>query len=289
MILTQDRSAAVGKLLVAVGQPYVFESLELPTHEFRTQDIDNPVGDGKLFGRDRLTPGRATLNLLVVGDDAAEAHAHMRAFSAAWSGMVDQTMPGTVAPLEWRDGGLTRRVYGRPRTLAVNVDDSRYGLIRVTAAFELSDAVVYGPDEDMREVRIDMVPPLSGGLMDPLVAPLMATGHAERQGLIADTGGGAPTPFEVRFHGPISSPWLRGPRWEIKLGTTLAWDEVAIIDTRTGSARSSLGRNLKSTLNARSRLRDATLPPGRTELTFGGNDPTGTAYALVRWRPAFTF
>src|SRR5690606_13035794 len=140
MILTQDRSAAVGNLLVAVGQPYVFESLELPAHEFRTQDTDNPVGDGKLFGRDRLTPGRATLNLLVVGDDAAEAHAHMRAFSAAWSGLVDRTKPGAVAHLEWRDGGITRRVYGRPRTLAANVDDSRNGLIRVTAAFDLSDA-----------------------------------------------------------------------------------------------------------------------------------------------------
>lgn len=289
MILTQDRTAVINGTLIAVGQPFTFESLELPSHEYRTQDQDNPVGDTRLMGRDRLTPGRATLNLLIHGADSAEVNAHARAFTSAWTSAVDRTVPSAVTHLEWRDGGITRRVYGRPRTLAMANEDSRHGLIRVTAAFDLSDPMVYGPATDSQSFRIDMVPPSSGGLVAPLIAPLTATGRGERQGIIHETGGDAHTPFTVQFHGPILNPWLRGPRWEIKLNTSLAWDEVATVDTRTGTVRTNLGRNLKHTLNTRSRLRDAYLKPGKTELTFGGVDATATSFVIVSWTPAFSF
>lgn len=289
MRLTRDRTAVINGSLIAVGEPFVFESFELPSSEHRTQDIENPVGDSRIMGRDRITPGRATLNLLIVGQDSAEVNTHARAFASAWSTAVDRTTPGAVTHFDWRDGGITRRVYGRPRTLAITNEDSRYGLMRVTAAFDLSDSAVYSDDYATQQVRIDMIPPLSGGLTAPLVAPLTATGHAERQGLIASTGGDAPTPFTVTFRGPITNPWLRGPGWEIKLSTTLAWDETATVDTRTGTVRTSRGRNLKHTLNTRSRLRDARLRPGRTELTFGGIDSTALSYVTVEWSPAFTF
>lgn len=287
MVLVADRTAEINGVKIAVGQPFVFESLELPSSDYRTQDVDNPVGDGRLMGRDRLTPGRATLNVLVLGEDAAEVETHRRAFTRAWNTAVNRTRPGAVTHLDWRDGGRTTRVYGRPRTVATVNTDSRHGLLRLTAAFDLSEAAVYDVGSGPRSVRIDLIPPGGGGLTAPLTAPLMATGMPVRQGIIQDTGGDAPTPFRVVFRGPISNPWLRGPGWEVRLNTSLAWDETVTVDTRTGTVVSSLGRNMKPFLGARSRLRDATLKVGSTELTFGGNDPTATAFVEVQWTPAF--
>lgn len=282
-----DRSATINGLHMEVGTPYVLESVDLPSSDFRTQDTDNPVGDGTIMGRDRLTPGTMTLNVHLLGDDSADVNARLRDFTRAWNTAVDRTQPGATTSLRWQDGGVPRLVYGRPRTLAVNNEESRHGLIRVTAAFKLSDAATYDVGEAQREVRIDSIPPPAGGLIDPLVAPLTATGYATRQGLIEDTGGEAPTPFRVVFHGPVSNPFLTGPGWRIKLNTSLAWDEVVTVDTRTGTVVSNLGRNMKPFLDAKSRLRDVRLAPGRTEIEFGGNDPTRTAYVLVQWQPAF--
>jgi len=282
-----DREAYINGIRFGVGLPHVLESVELPSSDFRTQDTDNPVGDGTIFGRDRLSPGSLTLNILVLGNDSAEVNSRLRDLSQAWNRAVDRTKPGAVTSMWWEDGGRRRTVYGRPRSFAVVNDDSRFGVIRVTAAFKLNDPLVYDTTEAIRSVIVRGVPPISGGLVAPLTAPLTATGTAARQGLIEDTGGDAPTPFQVRFHGPISSPWVKAGGWPIKLNTTLAYDEIVTADTRTGTITSNLGRNMKPFLEAKFRLRDAKLATGRTELEFGGVDPTKTAYVEFRWYPAF--
>lgn len=281
-----DREAQINNLRMGVGQPFVLESIELPTSDYRTQDTENPVGDGVIFGRDRLTPGTLTLNILVLGADAAEVNANLRTLSRAWHTEGDRARPGNLSSLWWEDGGFRRLVFGRPRNFAVVNEDSRYGLIRVTAAFRLGDSMSY-QFEKTGSLIIRKVPPTSGGLVAPLVAPLTATGSAARQGLIEDTGGDAPTPFEVKFFGPIQNPFLSGPGWRVKLNTTLAWDEIITVDTRRGTVTSNLGRNMKPYLDPKSRLRDAKLAPGRTEVQFGGVDPSGAAYVQILWRPAF--
>lgn len=280
-----DREAFINGILMRVGNPHVLESIELPVSDYRTQDTENPVGDGLLFGRDRLTPGSLTLNVLVLGQNSAEANENLRKLARAWNTAVDRTRPGALTSMWWEDGGRRRLVYGRPRAFAATNDQSRSGLIRVTAAFRLADALVYD-SVDQREVTIRGVPPISGGLVAPLVDPLTATGTAARQGLIEDTGGEAPTPFRAEFRGPIATPFLKGPGWQIRLNTTLAWDEVITVDTRLGTVTSNLGRNMKPFLDPASRLRDVRLAAGRTELEFGGVDPTRSAYVRVLWNPA---
>lgn len=283
----EDRSARINGLTMAVGEPIVLESLELPSHEYRSQDTDNPVGDGTLMGRDRLTPGSLTLNILIVGENAADVNQQMRRLQRAWSTAVDRTKPGAVTSLFWTDGGVTRLMYGRPRALSVINEQSRSGLIQATGSFKLSDALSYdGSDSAVRDIIIRSVPPISGGLIAPLTAPLSSTGYAARQGLVSDTGGVAPTPFWAEFHGPISTPALKLPNATIKLNTNLAWDETITVDTRLGTVRSNLRGNLKHVLDTKARLRDVRLAAGRTELSFEGNDPTGTAWVQVFWRPA---
>lgn len=280
-----DREAFINGIRFGVGNPHVLESIELPVSDYRTQDTENPVGDGLLFGRDRITPGSVTLNVLVLGQDAAEVNENLRRLARAWNTAVDRTRPGAVTSMWWEDGGERRLIYGRPRSFATVNEQSRSGLIRVTAAFRLADALTYDP-LDSREVTIRGVPPISGGLVAPLVDPLTATGTAARQGLIEDTGGEAPTPFRAEFRGPIATPFLKGPGWQIRLNTTLAWDETVTADTRTGEVTSNLGRNMKPFLDPASRLRDVRLAARRTELEFGGVDPTRTAYVRVLWNPA---
>ena len=64
-----DREAYINGITFGVGRSFVLESVELPQNEYRTQDTENPVGDGMIFGRDRITPGSLTLNILVLGED----------------------------------------------------------------------------------------------------------------------------------------------------------------------------------------------------------------------------
>lgn len=282
-----DREAYINGVRMGVGYPFVLESIELPTSDFRVQDVENPVGDGLIFGRDRLTPGSITLNILVLGEDSAEVNENYRDLARAWNRAVDRTKPGAITSMWWEDGGRRRLVYGRPRALVPILEDSRFGLIKATASFKLGDALTYDNTEARRSVMILGVPPISGGLSAPLIAPLTASGTAARMGLIEDTGGDAPTPFTVEFNGPISNPFVKGPGWTIKLNTTLAWDEKVTVDTRLGTITSNLGRNMKPYLAPGSRLRDVRLATGRTEIQFGGNDPSKTAYVRVLWYPAF--
>ena len=78
-----DREAYINGVRMGVGYPFVLESIELPTSDFRVQDVENPVGDGLIFGRDRLTPGSITLNILVLGDDSAEVNENYRDLARA--------------------------------------------------------------------------------------------------------------------------------------------------------------------------------------------------------------
>ena len=282
-----DREAYINGVTFGEGRSFVLESVELPQNEYRTQDTENPVGDGMIFGRDRITPGSLTLNILVLGEDSAEVNANLRDLSRAWYRAGDRTKPGNITSMWWEDGGRRRLVYGRPRSFAVVNEHSRQGLIRVTAEFKLADHLTYDNTTARRRVTVTGVPPISGGLVAPLVEPLTASGWAARPGLVEDTGGDAPTPFQVKFYGPISSPFVKAKGWSIKLNTTLAWDEVITVDTRLGTVTSNLGRNMKPFLDPKSRLRDAKLATGSTEFEFGGVDATKTAYVEILWYPAF--
>lgn len=269
-----------------IGQdwPVFVEGLDPGYPEVRSQDADNPVGDGRLFGRDFLTGPTWTLDLVVNTGSSAEARQALGELVRRWR--AARTVAGKESVLRYRVGGETRLVFGRPRNLAPDPAGIDSGAITATGTFVCSDHLHYG-DDQRTLAQLRLVPPPTGGFVAPFTAPIVTASTGELQGVIDDVGGDAPAPFTARIKGPVTNPYLTGDGWRIELRTTLAHDETVTIDTRKNTVLSNLRGSLGGTLTRYSRLAAARLLPGPDRVSFGGVDATGTATATITWRPAF--
>lgn len=257
--------------------------------DVRTQDNPNPVGDGDLFGRDTLSGPTWAFDLVTNTKDHAAALAVAEDFARVWRSGRDK--PGAVVPLRYFTAGRLRRVYGRPRRYAGPAPDlaTRQGRAKITADFKCANDLHYEDDQRSSPV-LTLLTNTSGGFVLPGVLPIETLSGGERQGVIDDVGGEAPTPFEVTIKGPIRAPWAAGPGWRLELpNVVLAYDQSVTAATYPWAltVKRNDGTNLAGGLSVRSRLANAVMRPGPGEFTFGGVDPTNTATCTIRWRPAY--
>ena len=262
-------------------------SVDLGSVGYRVQDAPLPHTDGTMFGRDYLTGTEWGLSFSADhGTDQDAARSAIGALAAAWLGAASRNTPGQVSVLRYRIAGKTRRVYGRPRGFAMDPTFLVFtGLGRATATFQTADAIHY--DDTPQLLTLQMAVPSSSVITWPGVWPLVFSKGSDRQGVIQDVGGDAPTPITATIHGPITDPYVEGDGWRIALGTTLAYDQSATIDTRARTAIRNDGASLGGALSRTTYLDAARLSPGPAEIRFGGIDPTGTARCDIQWRPAF--
>lgn len=249
----------------------------------RDQDVDNPTGDGRVFGQDwdsgptwafefRVGPGLVDVTL-------AELARVAKAWRSAPRG------PGQESVLRYAVGSRTRRVYGRPRQLAPDPTLLHaLGYLAATGEFVTADGYHYADEAD--SVRLSLVPGNAGGLVSPLISPLTTVAGSQRQGIV-QVEGDAPSPMEITFYGPITNPGVSSTGWSIRLNASLAYDQSVTLDTRKGTVRRNDGANLAGSLSRTSYLPDARLQPGTREIIFTGTDATGTSSCSVSWRPAF--
>ena len=80
----------------------------------RTQDVEVPLGDGRMFGRDFHAAPSWMLNLYTNVHDWAEALDLADDFAAVWSADVVREQPGVVLPLRYWMADRWRR-YCRAR------------------------------------------------------------------------------------------------------------------------------------------------------------------------------
>jgi hypothetical protein len=271
--------------VLGAKHPVFIESLDPGFASSRVQDVDNPVGDNRTFGRDFLTGPAWTLELVVNELDAAGALATVGALAAVWRADKVRATPGAESVLRYRLGGRTRRVYGRTRRFAYTPDGVASGVIQVTADFTTSDTYHY--DDAERTVAVRLVPPTTGGFIAPFTAPVVTVSTGDAQGIISAVGGDTAAPFAVTFQGPVTNPKLVGDGWEIELRATIPYDRSVTVDTRRKTVLRDDGANLAGALTHRSRLASARLDPGPEHVVFSGVDATGTASAVLRWRPTY--
>ncbi|MGL3804724.1 hypothetical protein ACSYDW_01365 [Paeniglutamicibacter sp. R2-26] len=259
-------------------------NLDTGTDAWQTQDSPNPVGDGINFGRDYRSGRLWKLDFAVGSKDTATALAVRGDLHRAW--MKDDRIPGAMQTLRYSIGGRTRLVYGRPRDFTPETTRSlAAGVALASGEFQTADPWHY--DDELRSLQLNIVTASRGGVVLPTTWPLMTESGGERQGVISDVGGDAPAPFIVTFNGPITDPYVRVSGREVKLLTTLAYDQAATVDTRLMTARRNDGANLAGALSRKTRLAEARISPGPAEVVFGGADSSGTATATVQWRPTY--
>src|SRR5699024_968450 len=131
-----------------------------------------------------------------------------------------------------------------------------------------------------------LVPESTGGIIFPLVFPMTTTiTGGIRAGFVSNEGT-APAPIAVTFYGPVSNPRVYGDGWEIGVTGNLAYDQSVTVDALSLSVTNEAGAFVGGRLTRATRLKDAALAPGQSEVKYTGGDATGTSRAVVSWRHA---
>lgn len=257
--------------------------------EYRSDDTDRPRADGRYFGQDFATPGDITIDLIIrvkQGNRQEKfdtAMAIREEFTRVWNGDTVRFTPGKVAELEVAGRAI---VEGRPRHVDWDDTLATFGIIKGQALFVRGFDEAYLPGASWGETTVGLVPEQIGGLIAPLVEPLTTARTSTRA-----------RPFTV---GGDSTVWpiisVRGPlqagasvelthEWTIKLNRGLAYDEVAVFDSRPGRRTMHLnGRPMNLLAPTGARLSQLSMEPGVHEVALRGTSVEGTAEVTLRWR-----
>ncbi|WP_372407401.1 hypothetical protein [Streptomyces luteireticuli] len=291
----QDWQLEVGDVLMGADTDILVSNIDgIGSPEMRTQDVEDPAGDGAFPGTDRYgprtlrieagirTPGRpaAALDLLAQLEQAVDTPAV-------------RTTPGETAVLRIRwPGRETRRLYGRLRRVeATSTSHVLSGWIPLDIQFVALDPTFH--DDTTRSITLPLdISGDKGGFRAPLVAP-MTTGiatPADRPGW-ATNDGNRPACPALRITGPVSNPKITigDTGRTLTLSTSLGPTETLDISTRPGTRwvlRNGAG-NAAPDLHSSSRLDLFSLPPGRSEIRWTASDYTNTSRLQVTWQSAW--
>jgi len=259
---------------------------DLGAREVRVQDTPRPGAPGLMLGRDFDDPPEWTFTFRARNDQSAEvAFDEIETFRRVWQ--ASQGV-GEVSALRYGLPGRERVVFGRPRRWSLDDDAIRQGIhigrLAGLATFQLSDVRSFS--DVVSEVSLGLVPESSGGLVFPLVFPVTTTVTGGVRAGFVENLGSAPAPVTVTFKGPVKNPRIYTDEWEIGITGNLAYDETVTVDALALSVVNQAGANVGGRLTRGTRLRDAALVPGQSEIRFTGGDSTGTARATVSWRDA---
>lgn len=285
--LLKDGDFELDGYITGDGLGVYLREIDLGSVGYRDQDSLVPHGDGIMFGRDQLSGPEWGLAFSANhGRDQQAARAAIGKLAAAWNGAASRSRPGAVSVLRYRLTGETRRVYGRPRVFSQDPTFLFFmGLGRAAAKFQTDSPLHYSDTAQL--LSLQLAAPSSSVITWPGVWPLVFSKGSDRQGVIHEVGGDAPTPVTATIRGPITDPFVEGPGWRIALATTLAYDQSVTIDARSRTALRNDGASLAGALSRTTYIDDARLAPGPAEIRFGGIDPTGGARCDIQWRPAF--
>lgn len=267
------------------------EGLGVP--ELRTQDVDNPAGDGAFPGVDFYGPRTVRIEAGIrTPRDPARALDLLATLQRAANDPAVRTGSGaqTVLRLRW-PGRTTRRLYGRLRRVeATSAASTLHGWIPLDIEFAALDPRFHA--DDASALTLALSADGLGGFRAPLVAPL-TTGVAipdERRGWVHNDGG-LPAWPSLRITGPCTNPRIRHVESDrvLELSVALRSGEHIDIETRPGTRwvlRNGTG-NLAPALSAASRLDTFVIPPGRSEVWWTARDYTNTTRLTATWRAAY--
>ncbi|MFI1163249.1 phage distal tail protein [Streptomyces sp. NPDC020801] len=272
----------------------------------RPQDTDNANSDGTTPGRDFYGPRslRFEAGIKTPGDPVKAADILAR-LERALDTPDARTSPDGRHILRGRwPGHTTRRMYGRLRRMeATSTANAVHGWIPLDIEFvglddprwydDALSTLTLGLDQAARPDRVDRTVDEAMGRPAACRRPPESEHHPvdERPGWVTNHGD-VPTHPSLRVHGPVTNPriWNTATRRVLELGLSLREGEWVEMETRPGTcwALRNGTVNVANDLSPASRLDLFTLPPGRSEIAWSANDPSGTARLEVAWRSAYT-
>ncbi|MFJ1837836.1 hypothetical protein ACIOJ9_28700 [Streptomyces sp. NPDC088175] len=290
----RDWQMDIAGVILGAGTDIPIGEVEgLGAPELRTQDVENPAGDGSFAGVDLYGPRtiRIEAGIRTPGDTAHGLDLLAQLQRAADASDIRQT-PGAQALLRMRwPGRTTRRLYGRLRRVeATSTANAVNGWIPLDLEFVAHDPRFHA--DDVSALTLALSSDGLGGLRAPIVAPV-TTGVAipdERRGWLHNDGDLSAWP-SLRITGPCSNPRIRHVQSGrvLELAVSLMTGEYIDIETRPGTRwvlKNGTG-NLAPTLSPASRLDTFTVPPGSSELWWTARNYTGVTRLAVTWHAAY--
>ncbi|GAA1919858.1 phage tail domain-containing protein [Streptantibioticus ferralitis] len=285
-----------GGIVLGHGTPIPVGNIEgLGSPTVRAQDVDNPVGDGTFPGQDFYGPRtvRIEAGIKTPGDPAKAADLLAR-LQRALDDPAARTEPEGRAVLRGRwPGHEVRRLYGRLRRMeATSTATAVHGWIPLDIEFAALDPRWHADEASHLQLSLDQAP-VRRSVTAPLGAPARcgSADPAQRPGWITNHGYTSAWPT-LRIHGPVARPriWNTVTGRVLELTTTLRDAEWIEIQTRPGTcwALRNGTVNAAGDLTPFSRIDLFTIPPGRSEIGWSGEDPTRTCRLEVSWRSAYT-
>lgn len=255
---------------------------ELGDSDRETQDSTLPGVDGTLFGVDTFAGQTIAFGLTAVGETDEEARQLYAALKRAWRADSIRSTPGAMAKLTHPSG---RSTFGRPRRFTPAFFPDAAGAVGATLDFATSDDLWY---DDPDYIRVPLAVSQSGGLVEPLVEPLVAYGSTSAANTFTIKGE-MPTWPVITIEGPIVNPTVEVTgRFRFTANTSLRYDETLVIDTRPGTGTVLRnGIQIAALTRSSTLLTEAALPPGNYTLLLSGSSSSGAPTARADWLAAY--
>ncbi|MFB7500411.1 hypothetical protein ACFC09_38025 [Streptomyces sp. NPDC056161] len=290
----------IGGVVLGAGTRIPIGNIEgLGSPATRPQDVDNPTGDGTFPGQDFYGPRtlRFEAGIKTPGDPTAATDLLSR-LELAVDNPAARTRPEGRAVLRGRwPGHRTRRLYGRLRRMeATSTATAINGWIPLDIEFAGLDPRWYDDELSQLTLGLDQAAQHKNGdqAADQVLYVPAGRGQADpddRPGWVTNQGNVSTWP-SLRVHGPVANPrvWNTVTGHVLELRLTLRAGEWVEMETRPGTcwALRNGNANVAADLTPQSRLDLFTIPQGRSEVGWSGDDLTRTARLEVSWRSAYT-
>jgi hypothetical protein len=258
-----------------------------------SQDTAITGADGIWFGRDYLTGRTINFEGACAASDAAGAWALYQSLSSAWDAASVRNAPGALLELSMCMPGASQvSVFGRPRNIdPVTTQNVTQGFIPWTATFQAVDYLYYSANENNE--TLTLIPPDNGGGFEfPVTFPSSLAQASTLDGRITVAGDATTWPV-IRFNAPSTGSLVNpavtysATGITVKLQATLTPGQFIEVDTRpwARTVTNQTGGSVAGLMRG-DPMSSLSLEPGDTELSFTGEDPSGTSTVSFVWRDA---
>lgn len=245
--------------------------------EVRSSDLQRAAKTGLVAGADYLGGRTVALTVAIIAWDQASFTAAVAAFEAAFAPGLSGELPLKFQVPGMASGGVGL-IYCRPRKLSVPRDDA-YFTFATEALVELyaTDPLIYS--DTLMDVQTGLSTP-SGGMVFPLVFPLVF-GSTGSFGTITVTNTGTVS-TAPKFHivGPVTNPTIRNETLDKQLTVSIVLAAGDYLDIDV-AARSVLLNGSTSRYSSLTTAQWFNLVPGGNEIRFTAAGATAATVDVI--------
>lgn len=271
------------------------ENVEVGAYGSQVGDIQLSQTDEVRFGRDFFAPGTLTFTMAILNnrilpnmavidlsggvtfppdvENMFSAQPMLESLCFEWRADDIRTLFGYTKVLKYCKFGIQKRLYGRPRKMALNVFNTRNEFVPVVAEFQRVDTFSYSDEE---------------------FAAVGASSAAETTPIaVVRSGGSAPTWARFLITGPINHPVIKvGNLFYVDIDYNLPAGKVIEVNAYPWERRiiDSDGLNLAPKLVGVSPYMEKMRIPANatTNVGLSGSSTTGATALAVLWREAYS-